>query len=186
MLPSGSGGKVLTVPTSAVIDSGARQIVLVQLAQGRFEPRTVTLGVRGNDYVEVLTGIAEGEQVVTSANFLIDAESNLKAALSGLGAHAAHGGNVPGQTTPASKAIGHQAQGVLNAVNADGTVNITHEPIASLKWPGMSMDFPLANSSLATGIQPGSAIAFELVERGEGEWVITKLQAKPAKAHEGH
>jgi Cu(I)/Ag(I) efflux system membrane fusion protein len=80
-----NSGKVLTVPTSAVIDSGTRQIVLVQLAQGRFEPRIVKLGSRSENFVEVLEGIAEGEQVVTSANFLIDAESNLKAALGGMG-----------------------------------------------------------------------------------------------------
>ena len=79
------GGKVVTVPTSAVIDSGIKQIALVRLAEGRFEPRTVKLGLRSENYVEVLEGIAEGEQVVTSANFLIDAESNLKAALSGMG-----------------------------------------------------------------------------------------------------
>ena len=78
-------GKVLTVPTSAVIDSGTRQVVLVQRAEGRFEPRTVKLGSRSENYVEVLDGIAAGEQVVTSANFLIDAESNLKAALNGMG-----------------------------------------------------------------------------------------------------
>lgn len=81
----GNKGKVLTVPTSAVIDSGTRQIVLVQRAEGRFEPRTVKLGSRSENYVEVLEGIAAGEQVVTSANFLIDAESNLKAALTGMG-----------------------------------------------------------------------------------------------------
>ena len=91
----GKGDKVLTVPTSAVIDSGTRQVVLVRLAEGRFEPRTVTLGSRSDDYVEVLAGVAEGEQVVTSANFLIDAESNLKAALSGLGAMREHGGTQP-------------------------------------------------------------------------------------------
>ena len=84
-IAAGNGGKVLTVPNSAVIDSGTRQIVLVQLAQGRFEPRAVKLGSRSENFVEVLEGIAEGEQVVTSANFLIDAESNLKAALSGMG-----------------------------------------------------------------------------------------------------
>jgi Cu(I)/Ag(I) efflux system membrane fusion protein len=84
-LPVSNRGKVLTVPVSAVIDSGTRKIVLVRLAEGRFEPRTVKLGSRGENHVEVLEGLAEGEQVVTSANFLIDAESNLKAALSGMG-----------------------------------------------------------------------------------------------------
>jgi Cu(I)/Ag(I) efflux system membrane fusion protein len=77
-------GEVLTVPTSAVIDSGTRQVVLVQRAEGRFEPRTVKLGSRSENYVEVREGVVEGEQVVTSANFLIDAESNLKAALNGM------------------------------------------------------------------------------------------------------
>jgi Cu(I)/Ag(I) efflux system membrane fusion protein len=80
----GKSNKLLTVPTSAVIDSGTRQVVLVRLAEGHFEPRAVSLGNRSDDYVEILSGISEGEQIVTSANFLIDAESNLKAALGGL------------------------------------------------------------------------------------------------------
>jgi Cu(I)/Ag(I) efflux system membrane fusion protein len=73
---------VVTVPDSAVIDSGTRQVVLIAKGQGSFEPRAVKLGRRGNGYVEVLRGVGDGEEVVTSATFLIDAESNLKAALS--------------------------------------------------------------------------------------------------------
>ena len=80
----------LVVPRSAVIDSGTRQVVLVAHAGGRFEPRAVTLGRRGDDVIEVLDGVKEGEAVVVAANFLIDAESNLKAALQGLGAHEGH------------------------------------------------------------------------------------------------
>ncbi|MBI4807864.1 MAG: efflux RND transporter periplasmic adaptor subunit [Nitrosomonadales bacterium] len=175
----GKADKALTVPTSAVIDSGTRQVVLVRLAEGRFEPRTVTLGSRSDNHVEVLSGIAEGEQVVTAANFLIDAESNLKAALSGLG-----GQTAPAQPTQQSQAVGHQAQGVLEAINDDGTVSITHDPIPALKWPGMTMDFALTNSSLVANLQPGSKISFEIVERGEGEWVVTKMQVQPQ--HEGH
>lgn len=83
-LATGKSNKLLTVPTSAVIDSGTRQVVLVRLAEGHFEPRAVSLGNRSDDYVEILSGISEGEQIVTSANFLIDAESNLKAALGGM------------------------------------------------------------------------------------------------------
>lgn len=75
---------VVTVPDSAVIDSGDRQVVIVDLGEGRFEPRDVQLGQRGAGMVEISKGVAEGETVVVSANFLIDAESNLKAALSAL------------------------------------------------------------------------------------------------------
>ncbi|MFZ2541853.1 MAG: efflux RND transporter periplasmic adaptor subunit [Gallionella sp.] len=179
-------GKVLTVPTSAVIDSGTRAIVLVQLAEGRFEPREVRLGSRSDEYVEVLNGVAKGEQVVVAANFLIDAESNLKAALGGLG-HA-HGGGAPQGATEQVKpaVVGHQAEGTLDAINADGTASITHGPIKTLGWPGMTMDFALANPSLVSSIKIGSAITFELVERQPDEWVISKLQAKISKSHEGH
>ena len=79
----------LAVPTSAVIDSGNRQVVLVARGEGRFEPRAVKLGARGDELVEIREGVAAGEKVVVSANFLIDAESNLKAALSSFSGDAA-------------------------------------------------------------------------------------------------
>jgi len=81
----GDGEKFLAAPESAVIDSGAKQVVLVDLGEGRFEPREVKLGRRGEGFVEIREGVAEGENLVTSANFLIDAESNLKAALKTFG-----------------------------------------------------------------------------------------------------
>jgi membrane fusion protein, copper/silver efflux system len=82
-IDTGSGEPVLSVPESAVMDTGSKQAVFVDKGQGRFEPRDVKLGHRGDGYVEVRKGVAEGEPVVVSANFLIDAESNLKAALKG-------------------------------------------------------------------------------------------------------
>jgi Cu(I)/Ag(I) efflux system membrane fusion protein len=83
-IESGSPDPVVTVPDSAVIDSGDRQVVIVDKGEGRFEPRDVKLGARGEAGIEIVDGVAEGERVVVSANFLIDAESNLKAALSAL------------------------------------------------------------------------------------------------------
>jgi Cu(I)/Ag(I) efflux system membrane fusion protein len=74
---------VPAVPDSSVIDSGTRQLVLVAKGEGRFEPRVIKTGRHGDGYVEVLEGVKEGEEVVTSATFLIDAESNLRAALRG-------------------------------------------------------------------------------------------------------
>jgi Cu(I)/Ag(I) efflux system membrane fusion protein len=73
----------LAVPDSAVIDSGSRRVVILDLGEGRFEPREVKLGRRGDGRVAITEGVAEGDRVVVSANFLIDAESNLKAALGG-------------------------------------------------------------------------------------------------------
>ncbi len=72
----------LAVPISALIDSGDRRVVIVERGEGRFEPRPVKVGLRGDGYVEITEGLKVGESVVIAANFLIDAESNLKAALS--------------------------------------------------------------------------------------------------------
>jgi len=78
----------LAVLTSAVIDSGSRQVVIVDRGEGRFEPRTVKLGLQGDGFVEIRDGLKAGEKVIVAANFLIDAESNLKAALKGFTADA--------------------------------------------------------------------------------------------------
>ncbi|NGO55284.1 efflux RND transporter periplasmic adaptor subunit [Allomesorhizobium camelthorni] len=83
-IAAGKGEPVVTVPDSAVIDTGERQVVIIDKGEGSFEPREVKVGMRGQGMTEISEGVEEGEQVVTSANFLIDAESNLKAALSAL------------------------------------------------------------------------------------------------------
>jgi Cu(I)/Ag(I) efflux system membrane fusion protein len=83
-IATGSAKPVLAVPDSAVIDSGDRQAVILDKGDGRLEPRDVKLGHRGDGYVEVTSGLGDGDRIVTGANFLIDAESNLKAALQGL------------------------------------------------------------------------------------------------------
>ena len=170
--------KVLTVAVSAVIDSGTRQVVLIEKGDGRFAPREVKLGQRSDDFVEVREGLAEGERVVVSANFLLDAESNLKAALSGLSSPA---------SAPTSKSVSHQATGTLDDIDAKtNSVTVTHGPVASLKWPAMTMDFVLANPSLTGKLKPGSTIAIEFVERAQGEWVITKMTPDGQSAHKGH
>ena len=74
----------LTVPVAAVIDSGTRTIVLLARPGGRFEPRDVRTGMRSGQWVEIVSGLEQGDLVVSAANFLIDAESNLRGALSGM------------------------------------------------------------------------------------------------------
>ncbi|CAG1065433.1 Cation efflux system protein CusB [uncultured bacterium] len=75
----------LIVPDSAVIDTGTRRLVIVDRRDGTFEPREIRAGAKGAEAWEVLDGLAEGDWVVTSANFLVDSESNLKAAVSSMG-----------------------------------------------------------------------------------------------------
>jgi len=74
-------GKQLVIPASGVLQSGTRQIVFVNRGNGYIEPREVQLGARAGDDFIVLKGLKPGEEIVTSANFLIDSESQLQAAL---------------------------------------------------------------------------------------------------------
>ena len=181
--------QVLAVPESAVIDSGTRHIVLVQVGEGRFEPREVRLGDRDAHYVEVLDGVGDGEPVVVAANFLIDAESNLKAAIGSMGGQ---GSPTAAATIPRASGAGHQAEGTLDGLDPEtGMVSINHGPVASLQWPAMTMEFKAANATLLKGLKPGAAVAFEFVERQPGEWVITRIQpttGQPVRAesHNGH
>lgn len=83
-IATGTGQPVLAVPDSAIIDTGTKQIVILDMGDGRFKPQEVSVGRQGGGLTEIKSGLADGSKVVVSANFLIDAESNLKAALGGM------------------------------------------------------------------------------------------------------
>ncbi|NOU21335.1 MAG: efflux RND transporter periplasmic adaptor subunit, partial [Methyloglobulus sp.] len=99
----GNNNPRLAVPDSAIIDSGTRQIVLLKRGDGQFEPRVVKLGLQADGYREVMEGLKAGDEVVTRANFLIDAESNLKSALDSFKNPA----DVPDKAAPEVQQGGH-------------------------------------------------------------------------------
>jgi RND family efflux transporter MFP subunit len=126
--------ETVAVPEQAVIRTGDRSVGIVALGGGWFEPRDLKLGVTADGYVEVLAGVAAGEQLVTSSQFLIDSESNLRSAVAGMGAHEGmqgagasasprtnpvpaetHGGDHPSQGVeprkPPARPAGHDAHG---------------------------------------------------------------------------
>ncbi len=83
---TGADAPVVAIPGSAVVDTGSRRLVFLDKGEGRFETRDVKIGARGNDTVEITEGVEVGDRVVTAANFLLDAESNLTSALNALAA----------------------------------------------------------------------------------------------------
>jgi Cu(I)/Ag(I) efflux system membrane fusion protein len=83
-LAAGDATPVVQVPQTAVIDTGDRQVVIRDMGDGKFAPQDVVIGRQGNGMVEIRDGIASGDSIVTTSTFLIDAESNLNAALAAL------------------------------------------------------------------------------------------------------
>ena len=202
-------GQALSVPDSAVLDTGTRQLVLVRRGEGRFEPRPVKLGMRADGYIEVMEGVKAGENVVVSANFLIDAESNLKAAFSGFGQSAngakadEKGETKASGTTAGAAPVTHRGAGTVEAVDpANASVTLAHGPIPTLKWPAMTMDFKVKDAALLRTLKPGQKIDFDTVAGAPGEYLIVRAQtamaqpsteSKPstgpksaAGAHKGH
>jgi membrane fusion protein, copper/silver efflux system len=94
----------VAVPEQAIIRSGERNVAVIALGGGYFDPRDVKLGVSAGGYVQILDGVKEGEKIVVSSQFLIDSESNLKAAISQMQGHAGHDMSPPASAVPPGQA----------------------------------------------------------------------------------
>ncbi len=156
----------LVVPAEAVIRTGKRALVYLQEAPGRFRPVEVQIGEQFDDQVVVKQGLAAGQQVVTSGQFLIDSEASLQ----GLRPDAAG--------TPATAPMVHEARGVVVDIDADG-LTLDHEPVPALKWPQMVMPFKLADPQLARGLVKGQRIRFGFTQQG-ADAVISRITPEPA------
>ena len=108
----------LVIPVQAVIHSGERYVAVASLGEGRFRPREISLGVEAEGLYQVLSGLREGERIVTSAQFLIDSESNLKAAV---GAMVGNGEDAAPETHEGhSPAADEHAEHAMPAVDTHG------------------------------------------------------------------
>ena len=178
-LQVGAKAPVLTVPDSAVIDSGTRRIVLVQLKEGRFEPREVKLGARSDNYVEVREGVKEGEQVVVAANFLIDAESNLKAAIGGLGTGAAPGRSARHRRRPPRRGPTQPARSPAGSRRPPGPGHRGQRRPQGRHRQPQSRRHPVAEmAGHDDGVQGRQSLAAEGPEAGRGG--LVRIRRAPA------
>lgn len=136
-------GRKLSIPQEAVLDSGTSQIVFVAREGGYFEPRKVTLGPKVDNRFIVLAGLTGGEKVVTSANFLIDSESQLKSATGSMALeeHAGHA-QTGGQAAPAKEGehAGHTQAPAAADSGAPKADHSGHTPSAAPPTPGTGAD----------------------------------------------
>ena len=163
----------LTVPAEAVIRTGKRAVVILKTASGAFEPRDVTLGTDLGDRLEVLQGLNEGDQVVASGQFLIDSEARLKSVLGGMAPAAAPAG-APA-SAPAAAPQTHIGEGKVESVDVEG-ITISHGPVATLKWPAMTMGFSKPDPKAFPDVKPGDTVRFEFRPGGAMGYQLLTVQ----------
>ena len=179
---SNRGAKVAIVPAEAVIQTGTRSVVVVAEGEGKFRPVDVEVGAEMDGKTEIRKGLKPGDTVVVSGQFLVDSEASLKGTLARLQ-------ETPG-ATPEHSSTGrtannlHRGLGKVNAINAKtGEVNLSHDPMPSIKWPAMTMGFRVEDDKTLATLKKGDVVEFEM--RGEpdqdGNYVIVRIAPKGAK-----
>ena len=178
---------VLQIPREAVIRSGAGERVVVALGDGRFRVQPVSLGLISGDQAEVLSGLNAGDEVVTSGQFLLDAEANGEQALERLDSASEdvsmEGMQMKGpnadeqmQDMPANRESEIIADAVIREWLDEGRVMLRHEPIPALDWPAMTMSFDLEEGIERGGLQAGQQVRITLRPMGDG-YLITAMEA---------
>jgi Cu(I)/Ag(I) efflux system membrane fusion protein len=175
------GRETLLVPSEAVIETGARTVVITATDDGRFAPVEILTGAEANGQTEVLKGLSAGQKVVASGQFLIDSEASLRGTLQRLG------GTVPAKSKPAAPAQAptHRATGKVEQISGD-EVTISHGPIPTLKWGPMTMGFMPPAGGLPKDIKVGDAVQFEIQAADGGMFRIVSIsRASGAAANAG-
>ena len=165
--------KSLLVPTEAVIQTGKRTVVMLAEENGRFRPVDVDAGIETGGQTEIKRGLQAGQRVVVSSQFLIDSEASLKGVESRL--------NDTPKPATANTPPTHQGEARIEAVGKDA-LTLSHGPIASLKWPPMTMEFKNpAQQPLPPGLKAGDRISFEFVVGADELPQLTRV-GPPASA----
>ncbi|PHR58029.1 MAG: efflux transporter periplasmic adaptor subunit [Robiginitomaculum sp.] len=164
---------VLSIDREALIQSGKSTRVILALGDGQFQPAEVSAGMESNGRVEILSGLQAGENVVVSAQFLLDSESSLQGtALRMMSAQS-------DEPSPPKEA---EAKGVIVSLMVDhGMVTIAHEPINDFGWPDMEMDF-VTNPAFLDDLKPGDPVQFKVLEMANDNdnFVVTAIHKTPA------
>ncbi|HED15242.1 MAG TPA: efflux RND transporter periplasmic adaptor subunit [Gammaproteobacteria bacterium] len=163
----GAKENTIVIPIEALIRTGREERVILAKGEGRFEARLVTAGIESGKWVEIKEGIADGDKVVVSGQFLLDSEASMKASVT--------------RMTPLedSDEAGEPEQvsgsGVIESMMpAHGMLTLRHEPIDELGWPAMTMDFLTADGVNLSELKPGDSVMFTL-NKQDDKYVITTI-----------
>lgn len=161
--------QVLVVPSEAVIRTGRSDRVVLALGGGRFRAVPVTVGKSDGARTEILDGLEDGAEVVASGQFLIDSEASLKAGFA----------RMEDPAPAAAPTLAAETEATVDALDpAARTVTVTHGPIPALGWPGMTMDFALAEGVDPAALPVGGKAMIGIGSDASGAWFV--VTATPA------
>lgn len=164
----GSSRSALLVPSETLIRTGRRTLVMLALDKGRYQPAEVRTGAEAEGRTEILAGLAEGEKVVASGQFLIDSE----ASLSGVEARPIAGA-VAKQIS--AKATSYETVGRIDRLTA-ASITLNHQPVPAIGWPAMTMTFHLGSPALARGFKTGDRVRFSFDQPPAGPTVRSMVR----------
>lgn len=165
----------LSIPREALIRTGKTDRVILALGDGKFRPAEVIAGTEVADRVVIENGLTEGEEIVTSGQFLIDSEASITGAFLRMMEEDTPGMDMDmsmDDDEPGGKPV-HHGMGTVVSISEDGSVTLTHDPIDSLGWPSMTMDFSVADGVDISMFEAGDRMHFMIVKTDEGPFIIT-------------
>lgn len=167
------GDDLLTIPRPALIQRSNSQHVLLAEGDGYFRPVPVSTGEEAGGRVVIRDGLEEGQQVVVSAQFLIDSETNLEAAMMRLDADGQSSGSNAVDSNPPAMITG---VGRITDMDPEApSITLDHDPIPELNWPAMTMAFALADSVNTGALAESQEVRFEFRETPEG-YLIERIE----------
>lgn len=170
----GAKEDTIVIPLEGLIRTGSEQRVIIALGEGKFEARNVKAGIESGNYVEILDGVNEGDNIVTSGQFLIDSEASMRASLTRMS-----GPESEDMSMTEAKIV--SASGVIKSVMEEvHKLNIQHEPIEDLGWPAMTMDFTVAEDVDISEFSDNDHVMFQL-EAHEERYQITSIHKMDAE-----
>ncbi len=157
----------LLIPKEAVIRTGSLDRAVLALGDGRFKSVKVTLGRNSEEFIEILSGLTEGEQVVTSAQFLLDSESSKTSDFKRM--------HHEEEATSVNTTV--WTQGVINSVMTDHRmINVSHQAIPELDWAAMTMNFTLAENIRIGQLPLNTKIKLALEKNASGQYQISATE----------
>jgi Cu(I)/Ag(I) efflux system membrane fusion protein len=170
---------VLQIPLEAVIRTGQSERVILAEGDGHYRPASIVTGPESGGMVEILSGLAAGERIVVSSQFLIDSEASIQGAMLRMSppGDVIHEPMPPGDNMPIS-VVSHGT--VISLMRGHGMIEIEHGVIPELGRPAGRTMFNTVSGLGLSAIEPGQGVEFELIDVGEADWQVGSIAAETA------